>query len=333
VSETPEHRANPTGKAKRDEASDTSTTADHPIGRNAMLTEQLTSNGFTLEMDSRRFGDLSPVDPYSPPEALRSQLSQEGYLWLRGLLDRDAVLDFRERYFRAHSQAGLLAPDSDPRDGIYAGGGEDKARVHSLVFETVRWASYESLCSSPRLVELFEGLVEGEPYLHGRKLIRHVPPGRPGATGAHYDLTYFRAGTDRILTAWIPLGDIPRAMGGVIYLEKSHSWGKQKEAEFTQLNAELSPEERISAFNKNMAETGWLTKDLPSLANRLDSRWLGADYRAGDVVVHTAYTIHASTDNVDPLGRIRLSTDIRYQRISDAIDERWSNHLTAGDNL
>jgi ectoine hydroxylase-related dioxygenase (phytanoyl-CoA dioxygenase family) len=175
--------------------------------------------------------------------------------------------------------------------------------------------------------------VGGETYLHRRKLIRHVAPGRPGATGAHYDLTYFRAGTDRILTAWIPIGDIPPELGGLVYLEGSHRFGREKEAELALLNADLPAEERISAFNRNMAEGGWLTKDLPALADRLDTRWLGAEYGAGDVVVHTAYMIHASTDNVDPLGRIRLSTDIRYQLMADAIDERWSNDLIAGDNL
>jgi ectoine hydroxylase-related dioxygenase (phytanoyl-CoA dioxygenase family) len=197
----------------------------------------------------------------------------------------------------------------------------------------VRWASYESLCLDTGLVGLFEALLGSETYLHRRKLIRQVPPGLGGATGAHYDLTYFRAGTDQILTAWLPLGDVSTLMGGLVYLEHSHKWGKEKEAEFTRLNAGLPPAERISAFNKNMAKTGWLTTDLPSLADRLDTRWLTADYRAGDVVVHTAYAIHASTDNVDPARRIRLSTDIRYQRISDTIDERWSHDLLPGDGL
>ena len=82
-----------------------------------------------------------------------------------------------------------------------------------------------------------------------------------------------------------------------------------------------------------MDKTGWLTKDLPSLADRTDSRWLMADYEAGDMVIHGAYTIHASTNNMDTLGRIRLSTDIRYQRLREEIDVRWNNHWSLDDML
>jgi hypothetical protein len=57
-----------------------------------------------------------------------------------------------------------------------------------------------------------------------------------------------------------------------------------------------------------------------------------ADYETGDMMVHSAYMIHAATVNMDAR-RIRLSTDIRYQRIRDEIDARWANHWTIGDML
>jgi len=37
--------------------------------------------------------------------------------------------------------------------------------------------------------------------------------------------------------------------------------------------------------------------------------------------------------NVDPARRIRLSTDIRYQRVTDEIDVRWNNHWSLDDML
>jgi hypothetical protein len=43
--------------------------------------------------------------------------------------------------------------------------------------------------------------------------------------------------------------------------------------------------------------------------------------------------IHAATLNKDPLDRTRLSTDIRYQRTDDPIDQRWANNWMPGDNL
>ncbi len=42
--------------------------------------------------------------------------------------------------------------------------------------------------------------------------------------------------------------------------------------------------------------------------------------------------IHAATANMDA-SRMRLSTDIRYQRVRDEIDARWANHWTLDDML
>ena len=136
-----------------------------------------------------------------------------------------------------------------------------------------------------------------------------------------------------MLSSWIPLGDVPLEMGGLTYLEGSDAVGRQLEAEFAARSATLSPEERVSAYNKNMSATGGIGKDLSALVSRYKSRWLVADYEAGDMVIHTSYTIHAATQNNSRAGRMRLSTDIRYQRIRDEIDARWQNHWTLDDML
>lgn len=81
-----------------------------------------------------------------------------------------------------------------------------------------------------------------------------------------------------------------------------------------------------------MSEVGWLTKNLPQLADRFNTRWLIADYEAGDMMIHSAYMIHAATVNNDPNGHMRLSTDIRYQRLRDEIDVRWQNHWSFDDS-
>jgi ectoine hydroxylase-related dioxygenase (phytanoyl-CoA dioxygenase family) len=105
------------------------------------------------------------------------------------------------------------------------------------------------------------------------------------------------------------------------------------EAEFSVENAHLPPEERISAYNRNMREAGWISTNLVEMADRFNSRWLVADYDAGDMVIHSPYMIHAATLNRDPLNRTRLSTDIRYQRAGDSIDQRWAQNWVPGDNL
>ena len=43
--------------------------------------------------------------------------------------------------------------------------------------------------------------------------------------------------------------------------------------------------------------------------------------RAGDVLIFSVFTVHASLDNRSD--RVRLSSDSRYQPASKPADERW----------
>jgi ectoine hydroxylase-related dioxygenase (phytanoyl-CoA dioxygenase family) len=297
------------------------------------FTEPLQSNHFALEMKPERLGWLEPSSASEDLSRLRDRFRERGYLWLKHFLPREDVLGFRRHFFAQFLETGLLKPGSDPLEGPYAGGGEDAALVSKRLLELVRSAAYESFCLHPKLWRFLDQFLNGPAYLHKRKLIRFTKPRDPAATGAHYDLVYLRGGTDRFCTVWIPVGDIPVEMGGLTYLEASHEKGRRLEAEFRRRNLERSEQEHLNAFNKNMGENGWVSKDLPGMADRFDSRWLIADYEAGDVMLHGAYTIHAATTNEDQQGRLRLSTDIRYQNVRDEIDARWANHWTLEDML
>jgi ectoine hydroxylase-related dioxygenase (phytanoyl-CoA dioxygenase family) len=296
------------------------------------LPTALTSNGHALDCGSARLGWLTPSDPGDDLATLRARYDSNGYLWLRSLLPRPAVLEFRRHVFAQFAEFGLLAAGSDPAEGRASDRPSDAAS-RSRMMELVRSAAFESFCLMPELWRFIDRLIGGMSTLHKRKILRFTRPGDPTATGAHYDLIYLRAGTDRLVTAWIPIGDVPVRMGGLLYLEGSHRLGRTMEAEFARRNAELSPEERISAYNRNMTETGWISKNLPEMAERFATRWLAADYAAGDVVLHSPYMIHAATRNDDPDGIMRLSADIRFQDVRDEADPRWGRHWATDDGL
>jgi ectoine hydroxylase-related dioxygenase (phytanoyl-CoA dioxygenase family) len=302
------------------------------IGERA-LNIPLESNGFALEMSTERLGWLTPTSPDRPMPELREQYNEQGYLWLKGILSREKVMAFRRRYFQAFVETGLVHKEFDPIEGIYAGGGEDRVAINKAIMLMVRSAAFEAFCLMDEIWQFYEVFLEGAPYLHKRKITRHTRPMDKNCTGAHYDLVYLRGGTNRLCTSWIPIGDIPVEMGGLIYMQGSDAWGRKMEAEFQEQAQQLDPKERVSAYNRHMDNTGWMTKDLPSLAEKVGTRWLMADYEAGDMVVHSPYMVHASTMNTAQDGRMRLSTDIRYQRVQDEIDARWSNHWSLDDML
>jgi hypothetical protein len=295
--------------------------------------QTLHADGRTLDASPRRMGWLRESSADEPFEALTARFKADGYLFLKGFLSRDAVLEQRRWVFEHLNLAGLLKPGTDPEQGIAADVPAEWGEVNRRLMEYVRSAAFESFCMSPQLWQFMDRFVGGLSYLHKRKLLRHTLPHQPQSTPAHYDLIYLRGGTDRLVTAWIPVGDVPVEMGGLVYLEGSHATGVAMEAEFARKNAELPPEERISAYNRNMTEGGWVSKDLPDMAEKFDTRWLIANYEAGDIVVHSPFMIHAATLNESRDGVIRLSTDIRYQNVRDEIDARWNNHWTLDDML
>ncbi|MGN6101510.1 MAG: phytanoyl-CoA dioxygenase family protein [Devosia sp.] len=307
-------------------------TIDMTAARPAGPLPQLSSNGHRMSTAPDRLGYLAPSHAAEGIAVLRERFNAEGYLWMKGFLKREDVLEFRRSVFTAFADTGLIRPGTDPRDGIYSGTPEADA-VRKRLMELVRSAAYESFCLSPALWRFMDAFLEGFSYLHKRKLLRHTRPGEGRATPAHYDLVYLRGGTQRIVTAWIPIGDTPVEMGGLCYLEGSHTLGRRMEAEFQAESADLAPEERISAYNKHMKAGGWITDDLPALAEQADARWLIADYEAGDVMFHSPFMIHAATANESAEKRIRLSTDIRYQNVRDEIDARWGNHWSLDDML
>jgi ectoine hydroxylase-related dioxygenase (phytanoyl-CoA dioxygenase family) len=294
---------------------------------------ELTSNGYPLAHSPEQIGKLTPNSAQTPIGRLREQLKVDGYIWLRGFFPRQEVIAMRRRFFERMQPAGIVAEGSDPAEGIFSGQRDPTGQSTKLLAEFVRTAAYESFCFQPRLWQFYEQILGGDVYLHKRKIVRQTYPHDRRTTDAHYDLIYLRGGTDSVLSSWIPLGDVPLEMGGLTYLEGSDQFGRQLEAEFAARNASLSPEERLSAYNKNMSVTGGIGRDLSALAERYQARWLVADYEAGDMVVHTSYTIHAATQNTSRENRMRLSTDIRYQRIRDEIDPRWQNHWSLDDML
>src|SRR4029079_5900022 len=151
-------------------------------------------------------GLLTPSDLGEGIPALRARFGRDGYVWLKHFLPRDEVVAFRGEFFATFTDTGLLAPGSDLSDGIWSGNREDSELAKKRLMELVRSAGYEAFCLHPRLRLFMDEFVAGPSYLHKRKLIRYTRPDDPSATGAHYDLTYLRAGTDKLVTVWIPIG-------------------------------------------------------------------------------------------------------------------------------
>lgn len=72
--------------------------------------------------------------------------------------------------------------------------------------------------------------------------------------------------------------------------------GQEVEADFTRKAREsgLSEEETKNAFNQNMFATGLLADGPREYSDTFGRRWLVTEYEAGDVVLHTPFTVRTN---------------------------------------
>ncbi|KAJ9601930.1 hypothetical protein H2200_013600 [Cladophialophora chaetospira] len=308
-----------------------------------------------------QYAELRPTALETPIDEARRRYAEDGYLYIKGLLPKIDVLKAREEYFTLLAPSGVLKPGSHPIDGIFdntkdkldfpgigAGFADANGRPTgphpevatlfvdlALQAHTENWYK-EDFCKHPALKEYVARLTGwGENTLGIRRtLLRNNTPGNK-AIGVHYDQIFLRHGEDTAVTAWVPMGSISREGGGLIYLEKGHTLGAEIEQEFTKRAkaSGLTDEEAKNAFNQNMMSGGLLADSPAEFGRQWNRRWLLTSYEAGDVVLHNAYAIHASTINHDPENKIRLGTDLRFVNRARPWDTRWGNDYAFGDGV
>ncbi|MDA3963794.1 MAG: phytanoyl-CoA dioxygenase family protein [Planctomycetota bacterium] len=232
-------------------------------------------------------GTLKDSGPQAEPAQLRQRLADDGYLLLRGVLDRSAVLAARERVL-------AFAADNAQVMG-------NTAITHDPTVLAV--------LESEQLRHWFAALFACPVITTDYKWLRIMERG--GCTGAHVDRVYMGRGSERLTTSWISLGDTPMQMGGLALLEQSHRCAslQRLRATYGQMDVDR---DRVS---------GWFSDDPEELQSMSGTRWLSADYRAGDVLVFGMDMVHMSTTQDTDASRV--TCDVRWQPASDPCDERW----------
>jgi hypothetical protein len=166
------------------------------------------------------------------------------------------------------------------------------------------------LVHSGRMIDFYAAFLGGEVRSFDFIWMRVMGPGRSSAP--HYDIVYMGRGTTNLYTSWAPLGDAPLSDASLMVLENSHRLEELK-ATYGQMDVD-----KKSNWKKTGGSYG---KDPTAIQKELGCRWLTTDFRAGDLLVFSMYTMHCSLDNRSD--RIRLSSDTRYQLASEPVDERW----------
>ncbi len=258
-------------------------------------------------MDNVR-GFIDSRDIVADPVALRQRAQEEGYLFIKGLLPRELILELRRQILQKCQSIGLLADGSELLDGVcdlmavtnYYDNGDIQRGV-GLTLEHYREIQklelFHSIPHHPNVIGLYRNLLGDRVLPHPRNIARiMLPDPRLAPTPPHQDFIHIQ-GTEKVWTCWIPLGDVPRTLGGLSMLRGSHKDG-------------LLPVKE--AAGAGGLET-WLCNN--------EHEWLEDDYEAGDVITFPSYTVHKALQNREP-GKIRLSCDYRFQQSFENIEAK-----------
>ncbi len=281
----------------------------------------LTSGGRTIDLSPERFGWLrDSSDAVGDAAELRARMERDGYLFLPGFLDREGVRAARLALCARLEEEGLLDP-AHPAEAAVAREGVRLAFRPDLANDGPARPILERAIYGERVMAFYSALLGGEARHFDYTWLRAVAPG-PG-TAPHTDVVFMGRGTKRLYTAWVPLGDVPLSVGGLILLEGSHrDEGLRRTYSSLDVDAACaagggSPLER-AGFDGG----GGIGQGLPALQARIGGRLLTCpEFRMGDLLTFSVYTVHGSLDNASR--EIRMSSYSRYQLASEPGDERW----------
>jgi hypothetical protein len=248
------------------------------------------------------FEDATPL--LDAPEQLRAQADRDGYLFFKGLLPVDDVLEVRRQLMQVIADFGWLRKDANLMEGLIdpeAVVGIENWGGTAVTLEAYRAAQkveiFHRLSHHPRLLRIFDTLFDQTVLPHPRNIAR-IMISRPGVapTPIHQDFIHIQ-GTRNVWTCWIPLGDVSRDLGGLAVLQGSHKLG-------------------VLAVTAAEGAGG-----LEAILCNVDLPWIEHDYQTGDVLTFNSCTVHKSLPSQHP-ERVRLSVDYRYQPVDEDIEEK-----------
>lgn len=240
-------------------------------------------------------------DALDDPEEIRRRVADDGYVFIRGLQDRDKLLSLRHDVMTVMMDGGWLVNGTNVMDGIAElstrcteGDGEYTDVYHRVY-------SLESFHRSghwPEVMEMMEKVIGGEVLPHPQKIMRlWYPKYTDHTTPIHQDYVHFQGSYDTY-TCWAPIGDCPIELGALAIVPGSH---------------------KIDAVMDHHFSLG--AGALAIHEDELEGQWHSADFEVGDSLIFHSLVVHQALPNLTE-DRMRISLDNRYQSIDIPISEK-----------
>ena len=295
---------------------------------------------------------------------LRARLRRDGYALLRGFLDAravekaravalEALAELRPEAFVSNPSArakGLLRPDARALGLLARQDVAARAEIRDVTECDALFRLAARVLFSADVADDADA-TKGRAMTAAYKWLRAVAGGE--FTGVHTDRVFLGGGSARLVTVWIPLGDVRVADGALMVAAGSHA-----DATFAGVRRTYG----ASAAGPDGARSGWLTDDAaavlavtrganrassdarsaasdggggdddeieasdgtrvdahekrPAVSNDTAIDWRTCDFRSGDVVLLALDVVHMSLANVS-------GEESGVPRARVSVDTRW----------
>lgn len=241
-------------------------------------------------------GDAWRLSNQYSTSMLRRRLKQDGYLYLPQFLDETEVREARRAVLLEIQNRNGLSREYTLEQAVPS----PTTKVSLLALpEVSKLPLVARVVESPRLFELFRALLD-EPNIGtlNFKWLRAVANGE--FTGVHIDRVFVGQQTERILTAWIPIGDVPIELGSLTVCKNSHL---HDNPDFEQMHRTYGK----STVGADGTTSGWLSENAANVSTIPTQalQWLTTNFKAGDILVLHIDMLHMTLKNVT--NQLRIS--------------------------
>jgi ectoine hydroxylase-related dioxygenase (phytanoyl-CoA dioxygenase family) len=238
-------------------------------------------------------------DLVASPDALRARFDEDGYVFLKDVVDTDMLADVRSQIVAICDAREWFKPGTDPIDAVAfrepcVEGEEPYFEVYD---EVQKLEAFHAVPHDPTVRSYMTALLGDSAFPHPLSICRlSFPSNEEWTTPPHQDHPN-NQGTEDLYASWIPLSDCPVELGGLSILPGSHRLG------MVPMEFALGPGNRKAKLDDRFEQ--------------LD--WVGGDLELGDALVFHSLTMHRALPNTTD--RMRLSVDYRFQREHETLTE------------
>ena len=225
------------------------------------------------------------------PQALAARAGEDGYVFMRGVLDVECIQTLRAEIADILVDLGWVDPSAPlalrrHADCLRSYRESDDPEWTEFYERVQRLRGFHAFAHQENLGRVADAICGGQHLFHPRHICRLCfPQSQRFTTPAHQDYFYI-GGTEDTWTAWMPLGNCPKMLGSLAVLPGSHKNG-------------LMPVHAAEGAGGHACAVD-------------EGEWRVSDFEAGDLLIIHSLLIHQGQDNATT-NELRLSLDMRFQ--------------------